>query len=120
MWEESKIAIEELDVDCMCKYLGKHLKRGEITEEGFEELLYKKRPKQKKATKKVGRKKIKYSKVKKSRKEKVKDSCQGGDTPATAPKEDIENKNTVDKDTLERDDTLEIVEKMDKKMKKTQ
>ena len=60
MWEESELDIEGIDNDNLSRYLGIHLKKEEIAEEGFEELVYTKEKKQKKTkvviTKKVGRK----------------------------------------------------------------
>ena len=60
MWEDSDLAIEGVDFDKLCKYLGIHLKKEDIVEEGFEDLLYtrkkKERKKKKKVTNKIGRK----------------------------------------------------------------
>ena len=60
MWEESELDIEGIDTDNLSRYLGIHLNKEEIAEEGFEELVYTKEKKQKKAkvaiAKKVGRK----------------------------------------------------------------
>ena len=39
MWEESSLVIEGIEVDDLCKYLGKYLKPEEVIEEGFEELV---------------------------------------------------------------------------------
>ena len=39
MWEESKLSMEEVDVDALSKYLGKTLKKLEIVKEEFEEIV---------------------------------------------------------------------------------
>ena len=48
MWEESDLSIEGIDYDKLSSYLGKHLKKEEIVEEGFEELVYKRKVNEKK------------------------------------------------------------------------
>jgi hypothetical protein len=48
MWEESDLSIEGVDYDKLSRYLGKHLKKEEIVEEGFEELLYKRKKRKEK------------------------------------------------------------------------
>ena len=63
MWEESDLIIEGIDYDKLVRYLGVILKKEEVIEEAFEELLYTKVVKEKKKkrtiSKKIGRK---YSK----------------------------------------------------------
>jgi hypothetical protein len=58
MWEDSELSMEGIDFDNLCRYLGSHLKKEEILEEGFEELLYTRKVKErkKKWTKKIGKK----------------------------------------------------------------
>ena len=72
MWEESELIIEGIDTDNLTRYLSIHMKKEEIIEEGFEELIYRKEPKQRKTkvkvTKKVGRKHV-NSKAKKQTKD---------------------------------------------------
>ena len=40
MWEESNLVMEGIEVDNLCRYLGKFLKPAENIEEGFEELNF--------------------------------------------------------------------------------
>ena len=54
---KSKVKLEGLEVDPICKYLGKHLTAEEIEEEGFGEILYIKIKKTKKIKKKAAVKK---------------------------------------------------------------
>ena len=62
MWEESELIIEGIDTDNLTRYLGIHIKKEERFEERFEELIYRKGPKQRKTkvkvTNKVGRKHV--------------------------------------------------------------
>ena len=72
MWEESELAMEGVVVDKLSEYLGKHLKREEIVEEGFTDIVYTRKVKeakkrQRKVTKKVGKKYI-HEKTKKKNK----------------------------------------------------
>ena len=48
MWEESDLSIEGIDFDKLSRYLGKHMKKEDIVEEDFEELVYKKKVKDRK------------------------------------------------------------------------
>ena len=76
MYEESELIIEGIDIDKLARYLGTHMKKEEIAEEGFEDLVYTKEKKQKKikVTKKVGRKFVKNKKNTKESLNKVKDN----------------------------------------------
>ena len=56
MWEESELSIEGIDFDKLSRYLGKYLKQEMIIEEGFEELVYKKKVKERKRKKTVAKK----------------------------------------------------------------
>ena len=72
MWEESDIVMDSIDIDTLSRYLGIHMKKEDVIEEGFEELLYtrkRKEKKKKKAVKKVGRKYIRNRKLGKNSKE---------------------------------------------------
>ena len=120
MWEELEMEMMGLEVDEICKYLGKHLKQWEVIEEGFEELLYTKKKKTRKVSKKVGNKKVKSKKVKKNMNKKVKEtvknnnddirSSMGADTQKAASKEDKTKYEVMDIDSVEGADTLETVE----------
>ena len=117
MWEESNLIMEGIEVDNLCKYLGKFLKTDEIVREGFEELVYTRKIK-KRTSKKINRKNVKCKKVKKKLKDKVThldtSSREGADTLNTISEEGI--------DKLKGDDTLGTVEKEKKdivKKKKT-
>ena len=61
MWEESNLPLE-MDGEILNMYLSKHLSKEEIAQEKFEDILYTKKPKEKK---KVVSKKIRKSQVKK-------------------------------------------------------
>ena len=76
MYEESELIIEGIDIDKLARYLGTHMKKEEIAEEGFEDLVYTKEKKQKKikVTKKVGRKFVKNKKNTRESLNKVKDN----------------------------------------------
>ena len=70
MWEESELVIEGIDTNNLKRYLGIHLKKEELSQEGFEELVYTREKKQKKTklVKKVG-KKLEKKKVRKNSKD---------------------------------------------------
>ena len=110
MWEESELSIEGIDFDKLCKYLAIHLKKEEITEEGFEELLYKKKPKEKKkkqkVTKKIGRKHKKRHTLDTNR-------SGGADTLDTSVKKqndtDKKKKKTVANETSNKKGTKDII-----------
>ena len=122
MWEESLLVIEGIEVDNLCKYLGKYLKPEEVIEEGFEELVYTRKIKKKKVSKKVGRKSVKSNKIKKKDTNRQKDNKnsldsstgEGADTleAATEENENIVKKKNDDMDihTIEGDDTLKSME----------
>ena len=40
MWEESSLGLEGVDVDFLSRYLGKILKKNEIAEEEFYDIVY--------------------------------------------------------------------------------
>ena len=69
MWETSDLSIQGIDMDKLIRYLGSHLQKEEIIEEGFEEILYtkeiKERKKKSKYTKKISRKHVKNNTKKK-------------------------------------------------------
>ena len=44
MWEDSTLTVDEIIVDKLSRYLGIHLKKNEIEEEGFDDIVYKKKP----------------------------------------------------------------------------
>ena len=64
MWEESDLSMDGIEFHKVSRYLGNHLKKEEIAEEGFEEILYTRKRKEKKkkkkgiVKKKIGRKHI--------------------------------------------------------------
>ena len=143
MWVESDLEIEGIEVDFLCRYLGKYLKPNEVIEEGFEELLYSKKIKKKNTSKKISRKHVKHTKARKKATGSIKDnegldtssSNDGADTIEAATEENrrekrtkkiLDNKvnqNDMDTDTSKGDDTLEIDDekkKDTKKKKKTQ
>ena len=49
MWEESELTIDGIGNDAVSKYLGIHLKKEDVINEGFEELIYTKEIKPRKA-----------------------------------------------------------------------
>ena len=53
MWEVSNLPMEEIDKDSLSNFLGKKLKKNEIAEEGFEDLVYTRKLKEKKKNKKI-------------------------------------------------------------------
>ena len=114
MWEELEMIMDAIDVDILCKYLGKHLKPNEVAEEEFEDLLYKKKVDPKKVLKKVVRKTVKSSQIKKKVSKKVKRivkdtlSRKGDDTLNTNT-EKCKEKN-MDINTNKGADTLNFVE----------
>ena len=143
MWVESDLEIEGIEVDFLCRYLGKYLKPNEVIEEGFEELLYSKKIKKKNTSKKISRKHVKHTKSRKKATGSIKDnegldtssSNDGADTIEAATEENrrekrtkkiLDNKvnqNDMDTDTAKGDDTLENDDekkKDTKKKKKTQ
>ena len=117
MYEESDMVIEGVEVDFLCRYLGKYLKPTEVIEEGFTELVYT-RKKKKRAAKKIGKKHAKNSKVKKKVKDKTNDNVNGLDNNSREGADTLEAKTVedddMDIDNLEGDDTLETVEKKKK------
>ena len=112
MWEDSELSMEGIDFYNLSRYLGSHLKKEEILEEGFEELLYtrkvKERKKKKKCIKKIGKKYTKKNYKKKqdntadietlvkdnsNRMDTLGNNISGGaDTPNTS----VKNKNEID------------------------
>ena len=111
MWEESELSIEGVDINKLSEYLGKHLKKEEIIEEEFEEIVYTRKLKEKRkkrtVTKKIGRK---YTNEK--TKSKVKDNNVDMDT------ENENKKDNVDISNSEGSDTLTTNENNKKKRKK--
>ena len=90
MWEESDISMEGVDIDNLSNYLGKVLKKLEIAEEGFAEIVYTKKPNERKKTvsKKTSRKhqkkKIKQNiRIQKDRQNKDISCSEGADTQET-------------------------------------
>ena len=61
IFEESELIIEEIEVDKLSLYLGKHISKEEVAQEEFEDILYTKevKPRKKKITKKIKRNIIK-------------------------------------------------------------
>ena len=127
MWEDSDLEMEGMEIDNLCKYLGKYLKPHEVVEERIDDLVYTRKIKKKKASKKISRKHVKAKKASKAKKEadeRVKDidnkkdtrSSEGADTQKAATEE------VMDTNNFEGEDTLELVEKKTtvKKKKKTQ
>ena len=118
MWEESKLLIDEIDVDHLARYLGKHLKLEEVIEEAFGEIIYTKEVKAKKnkVTKKIGKKQVKNNPKKKQKKSKkvfndnVNNSSKGDDT-LIAIDETVQNENEMDMviNTSEGQDTLNAI-----------
>ena len=112
VWEDSELSMEGIDFDNLSRYLGSHLKKEEIFVEGFEELLYtrkvKERKKKKKCIKKIGKKYTKKNYKKKqdntadietlvkdnsNRMDTLGNNISGGaDTPNTS----VKNKNEID------------------------
>jgi hypothetical protein len=116
MWEDSALMIEGIEVDYLCKYLGKYLKPEEIVREGLEDLLYTRKIKKKKVTKKVGKKKKVTKKVgkKKKSKDKKKDNTISVDSSireGVDTHEDAANEDDMDINTLGGDDTLDSVKR---------
>ena len=101
MYEESELEIEEIDVDQLSLYLGKHLSKEDVVQEALEDLLYTKeaKPKTKKVTKKIKRKIIKNKVKNKSKKinkkvmDKVFNFSGGADTPKAVVEVKIGNEN---------------------------
>ena len=102
MWEESELSIEGVDINKLSEYLGKHLKKEEIIEEEFEEIVYTRKLKERKekrkkrtVTKKIGRK---YTNEK--TKSKVKDNNVDMDTENENKKDNMDISNSEGADTL--------------------
>ena len=109
MWEESDLSIN-MDSDKLSRYLGAVLKKEELTEEGFEELVYTKEKKEtkrkRKVTKKVKRKYVKKILKKKTQNrknlkensKKNKDTLDNniGDGGADTPDTSVEKKNEIE------------------------
>ena len=99
MWEESELSIEGVDINKLGEYLGKHLKKEEIIEEEFEEIVYTRKLKEKRkkrtVTKKIGRK---YTNEK--TKSKVKDNNVDMDTENENKKDNMDISNSEGADTL--------------------
>ena len=120
MFEESELVIDGIEVESLCRYLGKYLKREEVIEEGFEDLLYTKKKNTKKATKKISKRHVKkkvMKKVKKKTKDRVKDirdildtsSSEGADTlEAAAKDEENETQNIRTKKSEENNDNASL------------
>ena len=127
MWEESDMVIDGVELDFLCRYLGKFLKPNEVIEEDFTDLVYT-RKKKKRATKKVSRKHAKKSKNKNRRKDKMNDNVNGLDISSSKGADTLKatSKDDEDRDinSFGGDDTLETVEKKknseDKKKKNKQ
>ena len=101
MWEESSLGLEGVDVDFLSRYLGKILKKNEIAEEEFEDILYTKKPKERKTiTKKIGKRQLKKKQNTKKIGQKNKDisSMKGADTLKTTA--EIMDKQNLGVDTL--------------------
>ena len=118
MWQESDMVIEGVDVDFLCRYLGKYLKPIEVIEEGFTELVYT-RKKKKRATKKISRKHSKNNMVKKKIKVKRNDNVNGLDKGSSEEGADTQKPTAKEDDDMDIDssggaDTLGTVEKKKK------
>ena len=101
MWEDSNLSLEGVDVDYLSRYLGKILKKNEIAEEEFEDILYTKKPKERKTiTKKIGKRQLKKKQNTKKIGQKNKDisSMKGADTLKTTA--EIMDKQNLGVDTL--------------------
>ena len=117
MWEKSELSIEGIDFDKLSKYLGKHLNQEEIMEEKFEEILYRRKVKNRKqrktVTKKIGKK---YTK----NKPKYKRTLDMDNEATKRDSNDVDTKKNNDSsmgdDTL---DTAVINEERNKKKKTT-
>jgi hypothetical protein len=115
----SLLFLEGIDFDKLSRYLGNYLKREEIVEEGFEELVYKKEVKEKKkkmiVTKKIGKKHAKYKKPKKTQENKGHKESLTVNTTEILDKVDINSSGGAD--TL--DTHVEKKTEIEKKKEKT-
>ena len=117
MLEESNIPLE-MDGEILNMYLSKHLSKEEIAQEKFEDILYTKKPKEKKkvVSKKISKRQVKKKTKKRNQNQDKKENkvkerrdtnfMEGADTPVNVA-EELDTKNKIeDKSTSDGADTF--------------